>query len=83
MDKQPLCSGHTRGAAMIKHVAVVTHLKVRRTELCSQIPSVAKNTFLVYLLLQLCNFTLRVYYTIKQLTYFNKKWKKKPQNTLP
>ena len=33
---------HQWGAAMINHVTVVTHLKVRRTEFCSKIPSVAK-----------------------------------------
>ena len=27
---------------MIKHVTVATHLKVRRTEFCAKIPSVAK-----------------------------------------
>ena len=36
---------HQRGAAMIKHVTVATHLKVRRTEFCSKIPSVAKIHF--------------------------------------
>ena len=30
---------------MIKHVTVATHLKVRRTEFCSKIPSVAKIHF--------------------------------------
>ena len=35
-----------------------------------------KNTFSVVLLLQLCNFTLRVYYKIRKPTYFNKKGKK-------
>ena len=55
---------HQRGAAIIKHVTVATHLKVRRTEFWSKIPSVAKNTFSFVLLLQLCNFTQRAYYTI-------------------
>ena len=67
-----------RGAAMIKHVIVATHLKVRQTEFCSKIQSVAKKKKKkksVVLLLQLCNFALRVYYTIKQPTYFNKKGK--------
>ena len=70
---------HQWGPAMINHVTVATHLKVRR---CSKIPSIF--IFLVVLLLQLCNFTHRVYYTIKQPTYFSKKGKKiEPQlNTL-
>ena len=36
---------HQRGTAMTKHVTVATHLKVRRTEFCSKIPSVAKIHF--------------------------------------
>ena len=37
---------HQRGTAMINwHVSVETHLKVRRTEFCSKIPSVAKIHF--------------------------------------
>ena len=38
---------HQRSAAMIKHVTIATHLKVRRTEFCSKIPSVAKIHFLL------------------------------------
>ena len=33
---------------MIKHVTVATHLKVRRTEFCSKIPSVAKIQFWLF-----------------------------------
>ena len=36
---------HQWGAAMIKHVTVATHLKVRRTEFCSNIPSISKIHF--------------------------------------
>ena len=36
---------HQWGAAMIKHVTVETHLKVRRTEFCSKILSVGKIHF--------------------------------------
>ena len=67
---------HQWDAAIIKHVTVATHLKVLRAEFCSKIPSVAKNTFSVVLLLQLCNFTKKVYYTIKQPINFSKKGKK-------
>ena len=38
---------HQRGAAMIKHVTIATHLIVWRTEFCSKIPSVSKIRFWV------------------------------------
>ena len=36
---------HQWSAAMIKHITVATHLKVRRTEFCSKIPSITKINF--------------------------------------
>ena len=49
---------HQRDVVMIKHVTVAIHLKVRRTEFFSEIPSVAK--------IQSC------FSTIEQPTYSNK-----------
>ena len=51
MDKQSLQSKKTnkqnkqRDKAMIKHITVATHLKVRRMEFCSKILYVAKIHF--------------------------------------
>ena len=57
---------HQRGTAMTKHVTVATHLKVRRTEFCSKIPSVAK----IHFWLSCFSYTEG---HIKQPTYFSKK----------
>ena len=65
---------HQWGAAMIKHVTVATHLKVRRTEFWSKILSVPKIHFRLSCFSS-CVILHRAYYTIKQPTYFNKKGK--------
>ena len=60
---------HQRGAAMIKHVTIATHIKSAMDGILRENSVCRKNIFSVVLLLQLCNLHRKYYYTIKQSTY--------------
>ena len=75
---------HQRGATIIKHITVATHLEVPQMEFCTEILSVARTHFQLSCFSSCVILHLRLHYTIKQATYFNKKGKIDPQlNTLP
>ena len=85
MDKQPLPSVKTPVRCSHDQTCYRSNTFKSATDGILEQNSVRrKNTFSVVLRLQLCNFTQRVYYTIKQPTYFNKKGEKIEQqlNTL-